>query len=116
VVLSAGTKLLVVHRRLFETDERRYFVGVVRAYEAGVAKVEGYSFSWHHVSGKAVRKPEPRTKLISLSSGTLIVYEIPQATDLAALNLRESPDRHVLLSDGEGFELDVTEHLQPPKP
>ena len=36
-VLSPGEKIHVMHRRRFEKDVRRHFVGEVEGYEQGVA-------------------------------------------------------------------------------
>ena len=44
MILNPGDKILVVHRPLFEADTARYFLGLVDAYEAGIAKVVGTSW------------------------------------------------------------------------
>ena len=43
MVLKEGDNILVAHRRLFEKDEVRFFVGRVDAYEAGIVKAPGHS-------------------------------------------------------------------------
>ena len=77
MLLENGNKILVVHRRLFEKDHSRFFVGAVQGYESGVAKVTGYAFGRDNISQNIVRKQEARTKLIGISSGALIVYCLP---------------------------------------
>ena len=77
MVLEPGNHLLVVHRRLFETDHSRFFVGKVEAYDCGIARVSGYSFGRDHLNSKFVRKPDLRTKVIGISSGSLIIYYLP---------------------------------------
>lgn len=43
-MLEQGEKLLIVHRRLFDKDTPRFFIGEVEAFETGLAKVKGYTF------------------------------------------------------------------------
>ena len=43
-ILSPGDKIHVMHRRRFEKDVRRHFVGEVKGYEQGVARASGYVF------------------------------------------------------------------------
>jgi hypothetical protein len=45
MILERGAKVLVSHRRLFELDHGRYFIGVVEAYDAGVARVCGHTWT-----------------------------------------------------------------------
>ena len=37
MILNKGAKVLISHRRLYETDHGRYFTGMVDAYEDGIA-------------------------------------------------------------------------------
>ena len=56
-MLKQGDKLLIVHRRLFEKDTPRFFVGEVQAYDDGLAKVKGYTFVKDVFSGSMQKKP-----------------------------------------------------------
>ena len=76
-MLEQGDKILIVHRRLFEKDTPRFFVGEVQAYEDGLAKVKGYTFVKDLFSGSMKKKPDLRTKVMSIVSGTFIVYQLP---------------------------------------
>ena len=110
-VIKKGEVMLIVHRRLFSDDERRIFVGAVEAYDDGIARVNGYT--WRpdpHGSGSWQRKDDPRTKLVAIASGTLIVYPIPVAN---AADVEIMSDGGVSLSvrDGQGFEMDLSERL-----
>jgi hypothetical protein len=62
MMIEQGEKLLIVHRRLFEKDTPRFFVGEVQAYEAGIAKVKGYTFVKDLFGGNMKKKPVPRIK------------------------------------------------------
>ena len=87
LLLGSGDKLLVTHRRLFEADAARYFVGEVLAYQDGIVKVRGHSFVRDVSSTRLLRKDDPRTKLVSLSSGAVIAYQLPGDTDVAAVEI-----------------------------
>ena len=77
MILTEDDKLLVVHRRLYAEDNPRFFVGVVSGYEGGVARAVGYSFMRDIATGKVARKKDPRTKIVSVASGNLLVYQLP---------------------------------------
>jgi len=44
MILQEGDKIMVVHRRLFENDKARYFIGIVDGYENGIIKVSGHTW------------------------------------------------------------------------
>ena len=107
-LLEPGDRLLVVHRRLFERDDARFFLGEVEAYEAGIVRVTGYSFIRDTVDGTVCRKHEPRTKLLSLTSGTLLVYVLPRSVDVEHTELHwEAAD--IRLTDGHQFTMNLSE-------
>ena len=87
MLLSNGAKVLVCHRRLFVEDQARYFFGVVEDYCEGVAKVSGFTWTRDPTQGFQ-RKPDRRTKLIAVASGSVIVYELERETDLEAIRPR----------------------------
>ena len=92
MILDPGNKVLVSHRRLFAQDEQRFFVGEVLAYDAGVAKLQGYSFVLDTMRGEVLRKDDSRVKIISVQSGSLIVYQLPDelAVDAVTFALDEA--------------------------
>lgn len=97
---------MAVHRRLFPDDKPRLFTAVVDAFENGLLKATGSS--WIPTKDGFTRKPETRTKILSLSSGSLILYQLPTETDLAELKIVVAK-RKSLLTDGRNFSLDITE-------
>ena len=107
-MLEDGDKVLIVHRRLFQHDEPRYFVGEVVAYDAGVAKVKGFSFVRNMTDGSVVRKDEPRTKILSILSGAFLVYQLPETTDVAAATF-EAHDGELTLGDGNDLRMNMAE-------
>ncbi len=109
MLLQEGDKILVAHRRLFEKDEARFFVGRVGAYDAGVVKVVGHSYLRDTMGGRLVEKADERTKILSLSSGTLIVYQLPDSLSLEAVKFVAAEGR-LTLTDGKGFAMNLAEH------
>ena len=109
MMLEPGEKVLIVHRRLFEEDSPRYFLGTVDAYEQGLVKVTGFSFIRNPVEAEPAKKGGQRTKICSLASGTLIVYELPGTIEFASLVFESDRDGSVFLCDGRHFRMDITE-------
>lgn len=107
-LLEPGTRVLVVHRRLFERDDNRLFVGEVEATDGGVFRTTGYTFVRDTLGGTIRKKADPRTKLLSLTSGTLIVYVLPPALDLGRVEIR-CEETEVWLTDGGDFSMNLSE-------
>jgi hypothetical protein len=110
MLLKEGDKVLLAHRRLFAGDTIRYFVGRVDGYENGLIKVTGQSYVRDLVHGGVAEKSEIRTKILSLSSGTLIVYQLPDETQLDRLNFL-AEEGHLVLSDGDRLVMNLTESM-----
>ena len=108
MLLTEGDKMLVVHRRLFADDSPRFFVGVVSAYEGGVARAVGYSFMRDIATGKVARKKDPRTKIVSVASGTLLVYQLPSDMHVESLDI-VAQGQDLVLTDHRQFKLDLSE-------
>ena len=108
MLLAEGDIILVAHRRLFETDELRFFIGRVDDYETGIVKVTGQSHVRDAISGRMIGKTDKRTKILSLSSGTFLVYQIPGAVSPEALKFVER-EGSLSLTDGKGFTMNLTE-------
>ena len=110
-MLKQGEKLLIVHRRLFEKDTPRFFVGEVLIYEAGIVKVKGYTFVKDMFSGNMQKKSDLRTKVMSIVSGTLIVYQLPVTALLDSMRFTVDQDGGLVVTDEGGFSMDVSESL-----
>jgi hypothetical protein len=108
IILEPGNKLLIAHRRLFDKDEPRFFAGEVLDYQAGVVKVSGYSFVREMTSGKVLRKDDVRIKLISITSGTVLLYQLPDETEVSAVAF-VSHDGDTKLTDGKHVNMNMSE-------
>ena len=111
-MLKQGDKLLIVHRRLFEKDTPRFFVGEVQAYEVGLAKVKGHTFVKDIFSGSMQKKPDLRTKIMSIVSGTFIVYQLPITVLLDSVRFELDQVGALALMDEGGFTMDVGESMK----
>ena len=107
-MLEPGNVLLISHRRFFQNEEPRYFLGKVVKYEAGIVKVSGYTFVRDISAGSFIRKDDVRVKLISLTSGSYIVYQLPDDSDCE--QARFEMDNDILpLSDGKSLSMNMAE-------
>jgi hypothetical protein len=107
-MLKEGDKVMVAHRRLFPGDVAHYFIGRVDAYDCGVVKVTGHSYIRDLVTGRMIEKMEPRTKILSLTSGTLLVYQLPDSTVLEQVTFNWEEGR-LVVSDGQQFTMNLGE-------
>ncbi|HYV26022.1 MAG TPA: hypothetical protein VFA77_00680 [Candidatus Eisenbacteria bacterium] len=108
MILQPGEKLHVIHRRYFEKESRRHFVGIVEAYEGGVARVTGNVFTVDRTKFAFVRRPEMRTRIISLVSGDVLVNVIPPSVDLDKVVYKQEK-KSVRVTDGSDWHLDLSE-------
>lgn len=100
MILDVGSTILVSHRRMFENDECRYFLGRVLAGEGPLVKLEGFSFVRDVSNGQYVKKHEKRVKVISLASPGHIVYELLSA-DIESAEIRSEEGDVVLVNGAE---------------
>jgi hypothetical protein len=108
-ILSAGEKIHVMHRRRFEKDVRRHFVGEVEGYEHGLARASGYVFVIDDLSKHLfVKRPDRRTKLIPIISGDVIVNVVPKSVNVEKVTY-ELKDRSLVVTDGSAWTMDVKE-------
>ena len=107
-VLSAGEKIHIIHRRHLEKEPHRHFVGFVEAYEAGIARVTGHIFTVDPVRFEFIRRADPRTRIMSLLSGDILVNIIPAAVDLDKV-IYQQEAKAVRVTDGSNWHLDLSE-------
>lgn len=108
MILEPGIKVLIAHRRLFDGDHVRYFVGQVEGYGDGMARVSGHTWTRDPYQGLYVRKSDVRTKIVPVASGTVIVYQLPATVRLEDFVL-VAEGAILIAHDGAGFQMDLTE-------
>ncbi len=107
-ILNAGEKVHVIHRRHFDSEPHRHFVGTVNEYEDGVVRMTGHVFAVDPTTFQFVRRPEIRTRVVSVVSGEVIVNVLPPSVDLAKVVYRVE-GTSVRVSDGSAWYLDISE-------
>jgi hypothetical protein len=108
MLLKIGEKIHLIHRRRFDRDVRRHFVGSVEDYELGLARLHGYTFVTDDLNKhEFVRRPDLRTKIAALASGEFIVNVLPPEVDLEKVRY-EQRERRLIVTDGQ-WEMDIKE-------
>jgi hypothetical protein len=108
MILKPGEKLHVIHRRQMEREPHRHFVGVVEAYENGVARVTGHVYTVDTVKSAFFRRPDKRTRILAISSGDLLVNVLPPEVNLDKI-VYKLEKKAVRVSDGSEWYLDISE-------
>jgi hypothetical protein len=108
MILDRNDVVLISHRRLFQHDEPRFFLGRAVECEGSLMKVEGFSFVSDLSNGHIVKKEEKRTKLLSLASPGYIVYQLPQDVNVEHASIK-SGDGEAILVDGSRELMNLSE-------
>lgn len=109
MVLKKGEKVHLVMRRRFDSDIRRHFVGEVTAYENGTARLEGFAYVFDARRNQFVRKDEHRVKIVNLGESGFIANVFSADVDLSLLRYTQNARGSLVVTDGNGFELDIHE-------
>ena len=109
MILHPGEKIHLIVRRQFENDLRRHFVGEVKAATELAVRMESYMFIFDPVKNEYVKRPEMRTKVVSLVDNGNTITLIPAHVDLSALRYEMSTNRRLVITNGKDFSLDINE-------
>ena len=107
-LVRPGEIIHVIERRLFAGDVRRHFVGEIEACTQLALRVKGYLFVYDSGASGFTRKPETRTRLIPLDN-RVIINLLPQGVSVEAIGYGHDAEGNLTLTDGAGFELDISE-------
>jgi hypothetical protein len=108
MILEKGEKIHVIHRRHMEKEPHRHFVGIVDAYENGIARVTGHIYAVDWVKSAFFRRPELRTRIVSLMSGDVLVNVIPPHVDLEKIVYKQEK-KSVRITDNEKWHMDISD-------
>jgi hypothetical protein len=108
-LLEPGDVVLAVHRRLFDEDPPRFFLGRVEAYVDGMARVAGQTWVFDEYSEQVLVKEGQRKQLLALSSGMLIVYQLDRDVSLDRTEILYEPDGSIWLTDHRTLRVDLSE-------
>jgi len=109
MILTQGEKVHIIHRRQYEKDHHRHFVGVVESYEGGVARVTGNVYTVDPVKFSFMRRAETRTRLVAVASGDVLVNVIPASVNLEKI-MYKTERKAVRVTDGSSWYLDLSEY------
>ena len=107
MILKQGEKVHVIHRRKLEKEPRRHFIGTVEGYDQGVARITGHLYTLERNSLSYVKRPEKRTRLVSIVSGDVLVNVLPDDVNLDAITYQQK-GKTVRVTDGN-WHLDLSE-------
>src|SRR5262245_45075245 len=94
---------------MYEKDHHRHFAGIVDAYENGVARVTGHVYTVDPVKFTFMKRPEPRTRLVSVISGDVLINVLPQKVNLEKIFYKQER-KAVRVTDGSDWYLDLSEY------
>lgn len=99
MIVDKGDVIFVSHRRMFQHDEDRFFLGRVITCEGMLVKLVGYTFVRDLSNGHIVRKNEKRARVLSLASPGLLVYQLPEDVHIEHATIT-SGNGSAILMDG----------------
>jgi len=108
MILQKGEKIHVIHRRHFDKEPHRHFLGVVDAYEDGLARVTGHIFTVDPTKFIFFRREEMRTRIVALHSGEALVNIIPPSVDLEKVVYTQEK-KSLRVTDGSDWHMDISE-------
>jgi hypothetical protein len=108
MILRSGEKIHVIHRRYYDKDAHRHFIGSVEAYEDGIARVIGHVYTVDTVKFQYMRRPEVRTRILSIVGGDLLINIIPPTVNLDQITYKQEK-KGVRVTDGSEWHLDLSE-------
>lgn len=108
MILENGEKVHIIHRRLLEKEAQRHFVGIVNAYENGIARVTGHIYTVDPVKAAFFRRPELRTRIISLITGDVLVNVLPSSVNLEKIVYKQE-SKSVRVTDESGWQMEISD-------
>lgn len=107
MLVEVGETVHVIERRAFENDARRHLIGRVVAVDQQGMRIACYAFVFDQYQGSFVRKPDPRTRVVSFD-GRYLINILPHEVDLEKVQYVQS-EIGLLVTDNKTFRLSVSE-------
>jgi len=108
MILQKGEKIHVIHRRHFDKDPHRHFIGIVDECENGLARVTGHIYTVDTVKYEFFRRSEMRTRIVALASGDVIINIVPPSVDLEKVTYKQEK-KSVRVTDGSDWHMDISD-------
>ena len=109
MVVSLNEKVHIISRRLFESDLRRHFTGIVEECSEAIIRVKGYAFIFDPILGDFVRREKMRTRLFGLMDAGLIINVLPETVDIENLCYTTDQNGNRIIIDKKGFKMNISE-------
>lgn len=108
-IVTPGEKVHDITRRGFKEDVRRHFAGIVTAVNSAqtALRAEGFVFVLESASTRYIRRPDVRTRVISLVDAGYNIIVLPKDVNIGQLQYTDF-DGRLVVTDGK-FKLDVNE-------
>ena len=106
-ILKPGEKIFVIHRQLIPGDTRRHFFGVIEECAGDLARATGRVFSLDSRTNQFASRDLPRTRIIPLNSGGVIVNIIPTTVDIDKIKYSAVQGGQLHITDGTKWHLDI---------
>jgi hypothetical protein len=109
MIIKPGDKIHVIARRNFEGDMRRHFAGEITEASESVVLAKGYVFAFNSRTNQYVRRPEQRTRVVSLVDAKNIINMLPIEANIENITYQASKERVLVVTDGITFTLNIDE-------
>lgn len=109
MIIEPGEKVHVVYRALYESSNRRHFLGEVKIANGTVCRIVGYAFVYDPKSTLFVKKENKRTTIIDLAESGYIVNMIDRNVDLDKMFYKYGTGAGLNVTDGKGYALNINE-------
>lgn len=109
MILKKGEKIHVIHRRHYEKEPHRHFLGVVDEYEDGLARVTGHIFTVDSTRYIFFRREELRTRIVVLHAGDALVNILPPSVNLDKVVYKQEK-KSLRVTDGSDWYMDISEY------
>ena len=109
MILNTGEYIHIIHRQLFPEDVQRHFVGTVESHEGTLVRVKGYLFAMDPKRNEFVKRPQLRTRIISVSD-RVIVNILPAQVQIERITYKQTPGGDIVITDGTDWHFDIS-HL-----
>jgi hypothetical protein len=109
MVVQVGEVIHVITRRLFETEQRRHFAGVVTEVNDCLIRVKGYAFVFDQGTNDFLRRDEQRERLFSLCDAGLVINILPMNAKLTEIKYTTDEEGRRVVTDNDTFSLNMSE-------
>lgn len=109
MLLAQNEKVLVIFRRLFDSDIRQHFIGTVEAITPIAARIRGFTFLYDIDSGKFVRKPNETSRVVPLGESSVQISLLPDSVEPKRIIYKSDTQHHLVITDNLGFSQSMAE-------